>query len=67
MMVGEGFALDGGAEPARVGCQLAAVPAYTGTSDFAMGPLMVQPVPNPIDYNSVQQAAALARGCSPTR
>ena len=61
MMVGEGFALDGGAEPARVGCQLAAVPGYTGTSDFAMGPLMVQPVPNPIDFNSVQQAAALAR------
>jgi len=61
MMVGEGFALDGGAEPARVGCGLAAVPGYTGTSDFAMGPLMVQPIPNPIDYNSVQQAAALAR------
>ncbi len=61
MMVGEGFALDGGAESARVGCRLAAVPGFTGTSDFAMGPLMVQPVPNPIDYNSVQQAAALAR------
>jgi ABC-type branched-subunit amino acid transport system substrate-binding protein len=61
MMVGEGFALDGGAEPARVGCGLAAVPGYTGTSDFAMGPNMVQPIPNPIDYNSVQQAAALAR------
>jgi ABC-type branched-subunit amino acid transport system substrate-binding protein len=61
MMVGEGFALDGGAEPARVNCGLAAVPGYTGTSDFAMGPLMVQPIPNPIDYNSVQQAAALAR------
>ena len=61
MMVGEGFALDGGAEAARIGCELAAVPGFTGTSEKAMAPLMVQPLPNPIDYNNVQQAAALAR------
>jgi ABC-type branched-subunit amino acid transport system substrate-binding protein len=61
MLVGEGFALDGGAEPARLNCSLAAVPGFTGSSDLAMAPLMVQPVPNPTDVNNVQQAAALAR------
>jgi ABC-type branched-subunit amino acid transport system substrate-binding protein len=61
MMVGQGFAFDGSGEPARLGCKMASVPGYTGVSDFAMAPLMVQPIPNPIDYNSIQIAGALAK------
>ena len=61
MLVGQGFALDGGAEPARLNCSLATVPGFTSNSEFAMAPLMVQPNPNPTDFNNVQQAAALAR------
>ena len=60
MMVGQGFAFDGAGEPKRIECGLASVPGYTGLSDFAMGPLMVQPIPNPVDYNSIEIAAALA-------
>ena len=60
MMVGQGFALDSGAEAIRVGCNMASVPGYTGSSDFAMGPMMVQPIPNPTDYNSIEIAGALA-------
>ncbi len=61
MLVGQGFALDGGSEPARLNCSLATVPGFTSNSEFAMAPLMVQPNPNPTDFNVVQQAAALAR------
>jgi ABC-type branched-subunit amino acid transport system substrate-binding protein len=61
MLVGQGWALDGGAEPARLNCSLATVPGFTSNSEFAMAPLMVQPNPNPTDFNNVQQAAALAR------
>lgn len=61
MMVGQGFAFDGSGEPARLGCEMASVPGYTGVSDFAMAPLMVQPVPNPVDFSSIQIAAALAK------
>ena len=32
MLVGEGWALDAAAEETRLGCGLAAVPGYTGSS-----------------------------------
>jgi len=60
MLVGQGWALDNAAEQARLGCDLPMVPGYTGSSSSAMAPLMVQPVPNPIDELTIQQAYALA-------
>ena len=62
MLVGEGWALDVGAEQIRVGCNLVAVPAYTAGVDVANGPMMFQPAPNPDDYfpgASLFQAAQL--------
>ena len=62
MLVGEGWALDEGAEEQRVGCNLVAVPAYTAGVDIANGPMMFQPAPNPDDYfpaASLYQAAKL--------
>ena len=62
MLVGEGWALDEGAEQTRVGCNLVAVPAYTAGVDIANGPMMFQPAPNPDDYfpaASLYQAAKL--------
>jgi ABC-type branched-subunit amino acid transport system substrate-binding protein len=62
MLVGEGWALDEGAEQERVGCNLVAVPAYTAGVDIANGPMMFQPAPNPDDYftaASLFQAAKL--------
>jgi ABC-type branched-subunit amino acid transport system substrate-binding protein len=59
MLVGQGWALDGAGEKTRLGCGLAMVPGYTGTSEAAMAPDMVQPVPNPIDQLTIQQAYAL--------
>jgi ABC-type branched-subunit amino acid transport system substrate-binding protein len=59
MLVGQGWALDGSAEQTRLSCDLPMVPGYTGSSAAAMGPLMVQPVPNPIDQITIQQAYAL--------
>jgi ABC-type branched-subunit amino acid transport system substrate-binding protein len=60
MLVGQGWALDGSAEATRLACDLPMVPGYTGSSAAAMAPLMVQPVPNPIDELTIQQAYALA-------
>ncbi len=60
MLVGEGWALDNAAEETRLNCDLPMVPGYTGSSAAAMAPLMVQPVPNPIDQLVIQQAYALA-------
>jgi ABC-type branched-subunit amino acid transport system substrate-binding protein len=61
MMVGQGFALDGSQEDTRLGCNLATVPTYSVSADFANAPLMAQAVPNPIDYVPGQQEAALAK------
>lgn len=61
MLVGEGFALDSQQEEARLGCDLPAVPAYSVSAEFANAPLMVQPVPNPIDLTPVQIAASMAK------
>jgi ABC-type branched-subunit amino acid transport system substrate-binding protein len=60
MLVGEGWSLDGGGEQTRVACGLPAVPAFAVSPEFAHGPGMVQAVPNPVDYVSTQNAAAIA-------
>jgi ABC-type branched-subunit amino acid transport system substrate-binding protein len=59
MMVGQGFSLDSAQEQTRLGCELASVPAWSVSPQFANGPLMVQPVPNPVDFTPVQTAAAM--------
>ena len=62
MLVGEGWALDQAAEQFRVGCNLAAVPAYTAGVDISNGPELYQPAPNPDDYlpaSDLYQAARL--------
>ena len=61
MLVGEGWSLDSGQEAARLQCKLAAVPVWTVSPAFAHGPLMVQPVPNPVDFTPVQIAAAISK------
>ena len=61
MLVGEGFALAGGGEQTRLACGLPAVPGLVGGADLGMAPLMVSPIPYPIDYNSIQNAAAIAK------
>jgi ABC-type branched-subunit amino acid transport system substrate-binding protein len=59
-LVGQGWAFDDAAEPVRLGCGLPSVPGFTGTALAGMGPLTVAPTPNPIDYNNVSFAYALA-------
>jgi ABC-type branched-subunit amino acid transport system substrate-binding protein len=59
MMVGQGFALDGSQEDTRLGCNLATVPGYAVSADFANAPLMAQGVPNPIDIQASQQIASI--------
>ena len=60
MLVGQGWALDSAQEETRVGCGLPAVPAYSVSPEFAMGPMVVQPVPNPIDFMTTDMAATIA-------
>ncbi len=50
MLVGQGWALDGGAEETRVNCKLPQVPGYTVSATVAHGPLTYVAVPNPVDY-----------------
>jgi ABC-type branched-subunit amino acid transport system substrate-binding protein len=61
MLVGEGWALDAGGEQKRVECGLGAVPGYSVSAAFAMGPDMMQGVPNPTDFAPMQMAAAIAK------
>jgi ABC-type branched-subunit amino acid transport system substrate-binding protein len=56
MLVGEGFALDGVAEPTRLGCNLAAVPGFTVESNVANAYEMYQATPNPANYSPVSMA-----------
>ena len=58
MLVGEGWSGDSSQEAVRLGCKLAAVPTFSVSAAFANADLMVQPVPNPIDYTPVEIAAA---------
>jgi ABC-type branched-subunit amino acid transport system substrate-binding protein len=60
MLVGEGWSLDSAQETVRRDCGLPAVPTYSVSPQFANAPLMVQPVPNPVDYTNVQVAKAMA-------
>jgi hypothetical protein len=60
MLVGEGWSLDSVGEQKRVECGLPAVPAFAVSPAFAHGPGMVQAVPNPVDFVSTQNAAAVA-------
>jgi hypothetical protein len=62
MLVGEGWALDVGAEQTRVACNLVAVPGYTAGVDVSNGPMLFEPAPNPDDNlpaASLYQAAQL--------
>ena len=56
MLVGQGFALDAGQEETRLGCGLPSVPAWSVSPAFAHGPLMIQPVPNPVDVTPTHAA-----------
>jgi len=60
MLVGEGWSLDSAQQQTRIGCGLAAVPTYTVSPQFANGPMMVQPTPNPADYYDAANAAIFA-------
>ena len=60
MLVGEGWSLDSAQEKVRVACNLAAVPTYTVSPQFANGPMMVQPSPNPADYYGAANAFIFA-------
>ena len=55
MLVGQGFALDGTGEQTRVECGLYSVPGFSVSIEFAHGPRMIQPVPNPGDEFGVGQ------------
>ena len=61
MLVGEGWSGDSSQEAVRLGCKLAAVPTFSVSAAFANAALMVQPVPNPIDYTPVEIAAAMQK------
>ena len=61
MLVGQGWSLDSAQEQTRLGCNMASVPTYSVSPQFANGKLMVQPVPNPIDYTPVEIAAAFQK------
>jgi ABC-type branched-subunit amino acid transport system substrate-binding protein len=61
MLVGEGWALDGGAEETRVNCKLPQVPGYTVSATVAHGPMTFVAVPNPVDYTPTGSADLLAQ------
>ena len=61
MLVGQGWSLDSAQEQTRLGCNLAAVPGFSVSPQFANAKLMVQPVPNPIDFTPVEIAAAMQK------
>lgn len=60
MLVGEGWSLDSAQEQIRVACGLPAVPTYSVSPQFANGPMMYQPTPNPADYYDAANAFLLA-------
>jgi ABC-type branched-subunit amino acid transport system substrate-binding protein len=60
MLVGQGFSLDSSQEETRVGCGLGSVPGFSVSPEFAHGPDMMQPVPNPADYAPVEIASYIA-------
>ena len=60
MLVGQGWALDGGQEDIRLGCELPTFPAFSVSPSFAHGPMMLQGVPNPVDFTPAHVAVAMA-------
>jgi ABC-type branched-subunit amino acid transport system substrate-binding protein len=60
-LVGEMWTLDAAQETVRRGCKLPAVPTSTISAQFANGPLMVSPNPNPVQYYGNAGVAALAK------
>jgi ABC-type branched-subunit amino acid transport system substrate-binding protein len=60
MLVGQGWSLDSGQEETRLGCGLASVPAWSVSPAFAHGPMMIQPVPNPVDFTPTHAASVMA-------
>jgi len=61
MLVGSGWASDEAVEQARVSCSLPAVPAYTVGPDYANGPMMYEPLPNPVDYQPASGLFQMAK------
>ncbi len=61
MLVGQGWALDGGAEQTRVDCKLPQVPGYTVSATVAHGPMSYVAVPNPVDYTPTGNADLFAQ------
>ena len=59
MLVGQGWSLDSAQETTRLGCNMASVPGFATSAAFANGKDVVSAVPNPVDYASVEIAAAL--------
>jgi ABC-type branched-subunit amino acid transport system substrate-binding protein len=60
MLVGTGWALDGGGEPTRVGCGLPMVASYITSPTVSMGPGAFAPLPQPVDRMNAATPAALA-------
>ena len=56
MLVGQGWSLDSAQEETRVSCGLGSVPGFSVSPEFAHGPDMMQPVPNPSDFAPVEMA-----------
>ncbi len=61
MLVGEGFAADGAAEPTRVKCNMVTVEGYSVLADFANGPMQYQGVPNPVDFTPASSYYEMAK------
>ncbi len=61
MLVGQGWALDGGAEATRVGCGLPQVPGYTVSATVAHGPMTYVALPNPVDLTPTGNADLFAQ------
>jgi ABC-type branched-subunit amino acid transport system substrate-binding protein len=61
MLVGQGWALDGGAEETRVGCGLPQVPGFTVSGTVAHGPMSYVAVPNPVDMTPTGNADLFAQ------
>jgi len=61
MLVGQGWSLDSAQEKTRVACGMPSVPTYTVSPQFANGPLMYQPAPNPGDFMNASPVFTFAQ------
>ena len=60
MLVGQGWANDVAQEEIRLGCDLATIPGFAVSAQFANAPDMVQGLPNPVDVTPGTWADQLA-------